>query len=218
MGVPVVRIDTHRESASVCDDVVKLLLRGGVIGYPTETVYGLGGDATLGFVVQRVCQLKGRHFGKPLLVLVSDEEAVSSVAADIPEKARTLMDRFWPGPLTLIFEAKPTLPRPLTGEQRRVGVRVSSDPVCRAILKQFQKPLVSTSANTEGRRPASTAEEVLRYFGETVDLIVDGGRRGLMVPSTLLDVSEDPPHLLRRGAVAVRDIERVIGEFRGVYG
>ena len=207
----VVPVDGVHVSGHVIDRVVDCLNQGGVIGYPTETVYGLGGDAGDGDVIERIYRMKGRDFRKPLPVLVNRTEDVRGLVEDIPEKAGILMARFWPGPLTLVFEAFSSLPETLMGGSGRLGVRVSPDPVCRALLERFRRPLVSTSANPAGREPAESASAVLDYFGTEVDLILDGGVRRSTVFSTVLDVTEDPPRLLRRGGVPREAIENLVG-------
>ena len=211
MNLHVVKFNPMRIPERLIDRVVNLLMRGGIIGYPTETVYGLGGDGENEDVIGRICRLKGRDSRRPLLVLVAGEESVSPLVRNVSRKARILMESFWPGPLTLVFGASSVLPKSLTGDERKVGIRVSPDPFCRALLGRFRKPLLSTSANPTGKEPARSASEVLSYFGDGVDLILDGGEKRSGIPSTVMDVSEDPPRLLRRGAVQKDEIERLMG-------
>lgn len=211
MGARVVKVDPAAISEAVIDEVVKLLEHGGIIGYPTETVYGLGGDTTNDTVVERIYRMKGRDPRKPLLLLVSRKDDVLPVVRTVTQKADILMEHFWPGPLTLVFNASSVLPRSLRGERDQVGVRISSDSICQALLATFQKPLVSTSANPAGEEPAQSASRVRSYFGDKVNLILDGGERSSKLPSTVLDVSMDPPRLLRRGAVRIDEIKRIIG-------
>ena len=194
------------------NDVVSVISEGGVIGYPTETIYGIGGDATSDRVVQRVNGLKKRDVRHPMLVLVDRKSEIHRLAQRISGKAEVLMDRLWPGPLTLVFDALPVLPKGVLSEERRIGVRISSDPVCQALLKMLGKPLISTSANPHGKKPARSAAEVRGYFGTSLDMIIDGGERSGRVPSTVLDVSMEPPRLVREGAVKRADIEELIGE------
>jgi L-threonylcarbamoyladenylate synthase len=194
------------------NDVVSVVSEGGIIGYPTETIYGIGGDATSDRVVQRVNGLKKRDARHPMLVLVGRKSEIHRLARGVSGKAEILMDRLWPGPLTLVFDALPVLPKGILSEEGRIGVRISSDPVCQALLKKLGKPLISTSANPHGKKPARSAAEVRGYFGTSLDLIIDGGERKGRVPSTVLDVSTDPPRLIREGAVKTADIIKWIGE------
>ncbi len=216
MDLRVVKFNPLRVPAHLIDRVVDLLMKGGVIGYPTETVYGLGGDAENGDVVDRIYRLKGRGSQKPILVLVAEKEDVNPIVRTVSQKAKILMDRYWPGPLTLVFEASSVLPRALTGEKKKIGIRISPDPLCQALLERFRKPLLSTSGNPAGKEPARSALEVLSYFGDGVDLILDGGGRRSGIPSTVLDVSGDPPRFLRIGAIQKDEIERVMGELNEV--
>jgi L-threonylcarbamoyladenylate synthase len=194
------------------NDVVSVVSNGGIIGYPTETIYGIGGDATSDRVVQRVNGLKKRDARHPMLVLVGRKSEIHKLARRISGKAELLMDRLWPGPLTLVFDALPVLPKGILSEEGHVGVRISSDPVCQALLEVLGKPLISTSANPHGKKPARLAAEVWGYFGSSLDMIIDGGERRGRVPSTVLDVSREPPQLVREGAVKTADIIKWIGE------
>jgi len=208
----VLNVQSGSLDASAIEEAVKVLMQGGIIAYPTETVYGLGGDATNERVVERIRELKGREDRKPFLVLVGREEELRPYIAAVSQKARRLMSRFWPGPLTLVFRASSLLPESLTGKNNKVGVRVSSDSFCQRLLCAFTRPLISTSANPAGGRPAHSVSEIRSLFSKGVDLILDGGGRECGIPSTVVDVSLDPPVLLRRGAVAKEDIESVIGK------
>ena len=197
------------------DAVVRLLLDGGVLGYPTETVYGLGGDAFSETVVRRIQRFKDRDEGKAMLVLIPGLELLESLVEPPSPRAIRLVDSFWPGPLTLIFQALQVFPQPLLGPDRKVGLRISPDPFCMRFLEQFGRPLVSTSANPSGRPPAISAEEVLDYFGTQLELIVDGGNKNSVSSSSVLDVSGENFYLLREGAVSKQAIENVIGEVDG---
>ncbi len=192
--------------------VAELLNQGGIIGYPTETVYGLGCDALNAKSIDRIYRLKGRNFKNPLLILVVSEKAVGEYTVDIHEKATILMRQFWPGPLTLLFEANSKLPINLLGGSKKIGIRVSPDHFCQQLLGVFKKPLVSTSANPAGFPPAKSSEEVHKYFGDSLDMIIDDGDRRKAEPSTVVDVTEAVPKLVRKGAISKTDIEAFIGE------
>ncbi len=197
---------------AILSQTVLLLDRGGILAYPTETVYGLGCDAFQADAVRKVFELKVRERDKPFILLVRSAEAVSGIARGVSPRAERLMEAFWPGPLTLVFESASGLPAHLKSRWGRVGVRVSPDPVCRSILERFRKPIVSTSANPAGKDPARDAETVLDYFGERVDLVLDHGERTSAVPSTVLDVTEDVPVVLRKGSLSIESIRHAIGD------
>jgi len=207
-----IKADLNHHPDVWVNDVVSVISEGGVIGYPTETIYGIGGDATSDRVVQRVNGLKKRDARHPMLMLVGRKSEIHRLVQRISDKAELLMDRLWPGPLTLVFDALPVLPKGVLSEEGRIGVRISSDPVCQALLEVLGRPLISTSANPHGKKPARSAAEVRGYFGTSLDMIIDGGERMGREPSTVLDVTREPPRLVREGAVKTADIIKWIGE------
>ena len=179
---------------------------GGIIAYPTETFYGLGVDPFRPEALERLFMLKGRARGKPVLVVIRDASSLHSLVADIPPCAASLMERYWPGPLTLIFRAKKGLPALLTGGTGRIGVRLSSSPITRRLLEILHSPLTSTSANPSGREPAQDYKEVLEYFGDGVDAVIKGDRLVATLPSTVVDVTGERPVVIREGAVRIEGL------------
>jgi L-threonylcarbamoyladenylate synthase len=186
-------------------EACEVLCEGGVIVVPTETVYGLSADAFNPGAVRRVYALKGRDFAKPLSLLVSDERMLREVVAAVPEAAQELMRRFWPGPLTLVFNASDAVPREALGGGETVAVRISSSPVVRRLLDLYGRPLTATSANRSGCGPARSAQEAMAQVGEGVDLILDGGLLEDEMPSTVVDVSEGEARTLRQGGLQIGD-------------
>ncbi|MCJ7813000.1 L-threonylcarbamoyladenylate synthase [bacterium] len=211
MDTRIVQIDPKHVVTESIEKIIETLQGGGIIGYPTETVYGLGGDAMNEQVVEQIYQLKGREVRYPFPLFIDQREDVYLLTRSISPRAETLMTRFWPGPLTLVFDASPSLPQVLTGKECKVGLRISSDPICRAILKRYHKLLISTSANLSGEKPAQSASQVLKYFRDQVNLIVDGGERRSGVPSTVVDVSGTCLRIIREGMITKDEIEKVIG-------
>lgn len=177
------------------------LRKGGVVGFPTETFYGLGAAALDRGAVARIFELKGRPRTKPILVLVDSVAMVEAVAADVPDRARALMDLHWPGPLTLVLRARPAVPEELTAGTGTVGVRLSAHPVARGLVRALGEPVTAPSANPSGLAPPTTAAEVLARFGGAIAMVLDGGTTPGGEPSTVLDLSVDPPRVLRQGAV-----------------
>ena len=211
MKPKIIRIDPERIDGAAVQEAVSLLQREGILAYPTETVYGLGGDALSQRVYDRVKKIKGEGRTGPILVLIPDAGAVESLVYAVSPAAQILMDRFWPGPLTLVMPAVPEFAPWLTGPGGSLGVRLSPDPVCRIILKVFGGPILSTSANPSGRIPAQDVGDVLAYFGQNLDAVLDGGPRPSGVPSTVVDMTQDPPCLVREGALSRLTIEETIG-------
>ncbi|MCF8119091.1 MAG: threonylcarbamoyl-AMP synthase [Deltaproteobacteria bacterium] len=179
----------------------KILLSGGLVACPTESVYAIAADATNEAAVQRVFTLKQRKPDRPILILIPSLQALNRYVADIPPVARPLMNRFWPGGLTLIFEAGPRISPLLTAGTGKIGVRLSSHPVATALAREIQRPITGTSANISDTPPCRDPEEILRVFGEGIDLLLDGGRLQSGSLSTVLDITTEPPQILRQGAI-----------------
>ena len=187
---------------------------GGVVVYPTETVYGLGADPFNPVPFERVFSVKGRETEKGLILLIRGRQDLDALVANIPPAAVVLMDAFWPGPLTLVFPASPSLPEHLPGSTPTIALRTSDAPVSSALLRHVGGPITSTSANRSGRSPARSAREALEDLGSDVDLILDGGPSTDPRPSTLIDVSRGIPELLRAGRIPETEIHRVLpGDF-----
>jgi L-threonylcarbamoyladenylate synthase len=179
----------------------EMILHGSVVAFPTETFYGLGADAMDEKAIQKIFQIKGRKEDKPLLLLVADRAWLPGLVKRIPPRAERLMEKFWPGPLTLVFEASPHLPPILTANTGKVGLRISSHPVAQALVKAVGRAITATSANVSGQPSASLAGEVLQALGDRVGAILDGGRTAGGSGSTVLDVSGPGPKILRQGAI-----------------
>ena len=187
-----------------------LLRKGGVVAFPTETVYGLGANAFDVRAVARIFDIKRRPEFDPLIVHVLDEPMLARVVAEVPAAARLLIDRFWPGPLTLILRKHPDVPSLVTAGLDTVAVRMPAHPVAQALLRRTGLPLAAPSANPFGYLSPTRADHVARLLGERVDAIVNGGPAEHGVESTIL-MLEPAPVLLRPGAVSIEAIEAVIG-------
>jgi L-threonylcarbamoyladenylate synthase len=187
-----------------------LLRKGGVVAFPTETVYGLGASAFDVRAVARIFEIKGRPEFDPLIVHVLDEQMLATVVSEVPPEARLLIDRFWPGPLTLILRKHGSVPSLVTAGLPTVAVRMPAHPVAQALLRHAGLPLAAPSANPFGYLSPTRAEHVARLLGERVDAVVNGGPSEHGVESTILML--DPrPVLLRPGAITIEAIEAVIG-------
>lgn len=191
-----------------------ILLRGGLVAFPTETVYGLGADASNESAVRRIFEAKGRPADNPLIVHVEDEAAARALAAEWPQAAGRLAAAFWPGPLTLVVWKLPVVPDAVTGGGPTVALRVPAHPVARALLRATGRPLAAPSANRSSRLSPTTAEHVLRDLAGRIDLVLDGGPTAGGIESTVLDVTVAPPLVLRPGPIAPRALEAVVGPVR----
>jgi L-threonylcarbamoyladenylate synthase len=184
----------------------EIIEQGGIIAYPTETFYGLGVDPYNEDAVKRLFHLKGRGFDKPVSILVKDKAMLRQVVTAIPPAAENLIRRFWPGPLTIIFQASSQLPALLTAGTGKIGVRISGNPITQKLLDTIDRPLTTTSANPSGRMSSVTAEEVAGYFDNNLDLILDGGELPGRLGSTVVDVTGDGVLVVRQGEIPTEKI------------
>ena len=185
--------------------------RGGLIAFPTETVYGLGADPHNPGAVDRLFDVKGRGPTKALLLLISGPRDLPPLVEHVPLSARALIDAFWPGPLTLVFRARPGLSPRLLGGGQTLGTRHSSAPVVRDLLDRLGGPITGTSANLSGNPPARSASEVVSQLGDRVDLILDGGPAQEERPSTVVDVSGEGVQVRRAGPISSSQVWHALG-------
>lgn len=189
-----------------------LLRTGGVVAFPTETVYGLGADGTNEAALARIFAIKGRPADHPLIVHLAAADQLTDWARNIPAAAWALAERFWPGPLTLILQRRPGVPDLVTGGQETIGLRVPAHPVAQALLIAFGGGVAAPSANRFGRVSPTRAEHVRQELGDGPDLILEGGACPVGVESTIVSLAGDAPVLLRPGAIAPAALAGVLGE------
>ena len=190
----------------------RILREGGLVAFPTETVYGLGANALDEEAARKIYEAKGRPSDNPLIAHVSAMEEVYPLVSQVSEKAKKLMDAFWPGPMTLIFPKSDLVPYGTTGGLDTVAVRMPSDPVANRLIALAGVPVAAPSANTSGRPSPTTAQHVLQDMDGRIDMIIDGGPVGIGVESTIVDVSVETPTVLRPGAITMEMLEEVLGE------
>ena len=190
---------------------VELLRAGELVAFPTETVYGLGADASNPDAVKKIYAAKGRPRNHPLIVHIAEISQVSEWAATMTPEATRLAERYWPGPLTLILPRAARVDALVTGGQSTIALRVPSHPVAHALLSQFGGGVAAPSANRHGRVSATTAEHVRSEFGDTVRCVLDGGASDVGIESTIVDVSGAAPVLVRPGAISAQQLERTLG-------
>lgn len=193
-------------------DAVSVLRAGGLIVFPTETLYGLGADALNFAVVEKVFQLKGRDPTNPFPVLVSDRAMLDSLVTEIPPLAEKLMAHLWPGALTLVLPARAEIPRPLVNATGGIGVRISSQPIATEIVRTLGRPLTATSANPSGQPGARTVAQAKVYFSGKIDIFVDGGELTSLTGSTVAEVTGNKLKIIRAGEIAKRELEKVTGK------
>lgn len=188
-----------------------VLHAGGLVAFPTETVYGLGADACNAEAVGRIFTAKGRPSDHPLIVHIADAQQLTQWAQNIPEIAWKLAEAFWPGPLTLILQRLPSVPDAVTGGLDTVALRVPSHPVALALLKVFGGGVAAPSANRYGQVSPTSAQDVQEELGDRVNLILDGGRCPVGIESTIIDLSTTTPSILRPGKITQEALNRVLG-------
>lgn len=191
------------------DQATATLRCGGVVAFPTDTVYGVGTDPFQPAAVRKLYQIKGRPIDKPIPILVGSVDDVQRVAQDLPPMFNQLVERFWPGGLTLIVKAN-TLPSEVTAGGDTVGVRMPDHPIALALLQRFGGAIATTSANRSDEPPATSAAGVRSELGELVDIVLDGGETVMRVASTVLDLTVLPPRILRQGGISMEQLAPAI--------
>ncbi|TYT22938.1 threonylcarbamoyl-AMP synthase [Dictyoglomus thermophilum] len=207
----VLKVDKDNPDLEALEKAAQVLDAGGLVAFPTETVYGLGADALNPEAVRKIFVAKGRPQDNPIIVHVGKKEQVYSLAENVSPIAERLMERFWPGPLTLIFYKSNLVNDIVTAGSPKVGIRQPMNKVALKLLEIFGRPIAAPSANASGRPSPTRAEHVIEDLGDRIDMIIDGGEVSFGVESTVLDVTTDPPIIYRPGACPKEEIERVIG-------
>lgn len=206
--------DSSPVSASIDADEIKsastLLKAGQLVGFPTETVYGLGCDAGNAEALARLYRVKGRPGEHPVIVHLSSVDQLKDWAETVPEQALLLAEKFWPGPMTLILRKSDKVLPAVTGGQDTVGLRIPSHPVALALLKEFNSGVAAPSANRHGKISPTTADHVKSELGDLVAKVLDGGQCSVGIESTIIDLSGDTPRILRPGMITLEEIESVL--------
>ena len=193
-------------------EAAQILRRGGLVAFPTETVYGLGANGLDDAAARKIYAAKGRPSDNPLILHISAAGELAPLVRKVPEAARKLMDAFWPGPLTMIFEKSEIVPYGTTGGLDTVAVRMPSDPIASRMIALAGVPVAAPSANLSGRPSPTTARHVIGDMSGRIEMILDGGPVGIGVESTIVDVTGPAPMLLRPGAVTMEMLRDVVGE------
>jgi L-threonylcarbamoyladenylate synthase len=206
----VLAVDPQAPDPAAIAEAVRVLRAGGLVALPTETVYGLAGRALDEASVARIYAAKSRPAHHPLIAHVLDETRARSLAASWPERATTLARLFWPGPLTLVVDRAPAVPAAVAGGADSIAIRAPSHPVARAVIGELGEPVAAPSANRYQGLSPTTAAHVVKELGDAVDLVLDAGPCDAGIESTVVDVRDDPPRVLRPGAIDVAALRRVL--------
>ncbi len=194
----------------------EILRNGGLVAFPTETVYGLGANALNQEAARKIYEAKGRPSDNPLIAHIADFEDLPPLVSVIPEAGKKLMEAFWPGPLTLIFPKSGLVPYGITGGLDTVAVRMPDDPVANTLIRLSGVPVAAPSANISGRPSPTTADHVWQDMNGKIDMLIDGGAVGIGVESTIIDVTSDVPVILRPGAITQEMASSVLGQRIGL--
>lgn len=212
MKTKILKIDSNKFNASELSEAVEILRRGGLVAFPTETVYGLGADGLNQDASKKIYAAKGRPSDNPLILHIADFEALKELTLQCPEKGRKLAEAFWPGPLTIIFNKSDKVPYGTTGGLETVAIRMPSHPVAFELIRQSGIYVAAPSANVSGRPSPTKAEHVIEDMDGKIELIIDGGKVEIGLESTIVDVTGPIPIILRPGYITASMIEEVIGQ------
>jgi len=204
---PVIRTHNEKDLRNGVDRARHIILSGGIVAFPTESFYGLAVNASDENAIGRLFKIKKRMDNMPVLVLIPSLEYLKGYVADVPEIALRLIGRFWPGGLTLLFKAGSGISPLLTSGTGKIGVRISSHPLAAALARAVDSPITGTSANISGKPGCVTAKEVYSSLGRGVDLILDGGETKGGKGSTILDVTVNPPEIIREGMISREQLQ-----------
>lgn len=207
-----IKVDQFHPEAGAIAEAGLILRQGGLVAFPTETVYGLGADATNGRAVARIFEAKGRPPDNPIIVHVASRSQLSSLVLSIPAEAEILMDAFWPGPLTVILPAAREVPGVVTAGLTTVAVRMPDHPVALALIKAAGVPVAAPSANLSGKPSPTLAEHVLQDLDGRIEAVLDGGPAGVGVESTVLDLTSSVPVILRPGGITPEELTACAGK------
>jgi L-threonylcarbamoyladenylate synthase len=210
----VLLLNPENPEKNVTKEAARVIKGGGIVSFPTETVYALGADAYNQEMVAKIYRIKRRDRAKPLSVFLKGAEQVRKVADSVSENAEKLMERFWPGPLTLVFKSTNPKLSFVLAKGDKLGVRVSPSRLIMQFLDEARVPLTATSANISGKKSCVAANRVFYFFNGRIDLILDGGKSNVFLPSTVLDVSDEEVSLIRLGHIPLEDIRKVVPKIR----
>lgn len=212
MNTIIRKIDVNNPDLEVISEGARIIKNGGTVVFPTETVYGLGADALNEEAAKKIYKAKGRPSDNPLIVHISKRDDLLKITKGIPQKASLLMEKFWPGPLTLIFEKSDSVPRGTTGGLDTVAVRMPEHKVALMLIDKAETCIAAPSANVSGRPSPTMGEHVIEDLQGRVDMIIDAGSSGIGLESTIIDVTCEPPIILRPGFITYEMIKEIIGE------
>ena len=214
MNTLMLKVDSNNPDKAKIQVAADIIQRGGLVAFPTETVYGLGADALNGDAVLRLFEAKKRPLDNPPIVHIADVSEVYPLVAEVPDNAELLMKQFWPGPLTLVFKRSNNVPKETVAGLDTIAIRMPKHKVALELIKKSRRPIAAPSANLSGKPSPTTAEHVFEDLNGRIDAIIDGGATNIGVESTVVDLSSGPPMLLRPGGTPFEALKMVLGDLR----
>lgn len=208
----ILKINREKPEPDKIKFAAEIIKKGGLVAFPTETVYGLGADALNPEAVRKVFVAKGRPSDNPLIVHIADIKDINNFAKRVPKTAAMLMQKYWPGPLTIVLYKKKKIPDIITAERDAIAMRMPDNKIALALIRASGKPLVAPSANLSGRPSPTRPKDVIADMMGRVDLIIDGGQTEIGIESTVIDMTSSPPQILRPGMITIEEIESIIGK------
>lgn len=212
METKVFKIDANNIDSQKLKVAAEVIKNGGLVAFPTETVYGLGANGLNGEAVNRIFSAKGRPNDNPLILHIAEKKQIYDLVKEVPLEAKKLMDKFWPGPLTIILEKKEIVPREVTAGLNTVAVRMPENKIALELIRKSGVPIAAPSANSSGKPSPTEASHVIDDLNGKIDVILDGGKVNIGLESTVIDLTRNPPVILRPGKVTREQIEKVIGK------
>lgn len=214
MNTRIIKLDEKKFNIDEIKIAAETIIKGGIVAFPTETVYGLGANALNAKAVEKVYEVKGRPKDNPSIVHIEDKKDVYRLTSEIPEKAEGLMKKFWPGPLTLIFKKSKIVPDITTASLDTVAIRMPDNKIALALIRGSKVPIAAPSANLAGKPSPTSAEHVIHDLYGKIDIILDGGKTRIGVESTVLDLTTGTPTLLRPGGITLEELESFLGRIK----
>ncbi|MEO9310017.1 MAG: L-threonylcarbamoyladenylate synthase [Nitrososphaera sp.] len=212
MRTRIVKVNPKKPSPQKIREAAKLIRRGKLVAFPTETVYGIGANALNSAAVKKIFEVKGRPPDNPLIIHIYDKDDILFLTKNVPRTAQKLIDMFWPGPLTIVLKKSEIVPQAVTGGLDTVAVRMPANKIAQLLIKEAGVPIAAPSANLAGRPSPTVARHVFDDLGGKVDLIIDGGKTKIGIESTVIDVTGKRPMLLRPGGVTLEQLQKAIGK------
>ncbi len=214
METKIIKINPKKPEISKIKEAAKILKRGGLVAFPTETVYGLGANALDEKAVKKIFKVKKRPFNDPLIVHIADKKDIYQLAKEVPPEAGKLINKFWPGPLTLVLKKTKIVPKITTAGLKTIAIRMPDNKIALSLIKETGFPIAAPSANLFGRPSPTKAEHVKEDLFNKIDLIIDGGKTKIGLESTVLDLTTKPPTLLRPGGITLEKLKKFLREIK----